>query len=62
MASVNELLKLLKKDGWFLYKNGANHDLYRHATKQNQLTIPRHGSKELANGTLNNILKAAGLK
>lgn len=62
MASVNELLKILRKDGWFLYKNGANHDLYRHPTKQNQLTIPRHGSKEMANGTLNSILKAAGLK
>jgi mRNA interferase HicA len=62
MASVNELLKLLKKDGWYLHKNGANHDLYRHATKKNQLTIPRHGSKEMANGTLNSILKAAGLK
>jgi len=62
MASVNELLKLLRKDGWFLYKNGANHDLYRHVTKKNQLTIPRHGSKEIANGTLNSILKAAGLK
>jgi mRNA interferase HicA len=62
MASVNELLKLLKKDGWFLYKNGANHDLYRHTTKKNQLTIPRHGSKEMANGTLNSILKAAGLR
>lgn len=62
MASVNELLKLLKKDGWFLYKNGSNHDLYRHATKPNQIPIPRHGNKEVAKGTLNSILKAAGLK
>ncbi|WP_343707927.1 type II toxin-antitoxin system HicA family toxin [Flavobacterium sp.] len=62
MATVNELLKLLKKDGWYLYNNGANHDKYRHATKQNQLHIPRHGSKEMAKGTYESILKAAGLK
>lgn len=61
MATVNELLKQLKKDGWYLHRSGANHDLYRHETKPNQLTIPRHGSKEMANGTLNSILKAADL-
>lgn len=62
MATVNELLKRLKKDGWYLHKHGGNHDLYRHSTKPNQLTVPRHGAKELANGTLNSILKGAGLK
>ncbi|HRB71176.1 MAG TPA: type II toxin-antitoxin system HicA family toxin [Flavobacterium sp.] len=62
MASVNELLKLLKKDGWYLYRNGANHDMYRHLTKPGQLTIPRHGLKEMASGTYSSILKAAGLK
>jgi len=62
MASVNELLKLLKKDGWFLYKNGSNHDLYRHPTKDGQIPVPRHGNKEIAKGTLQSILKSAGLK
>ncbi|UOB16587.1 type II toxin-antitoxin system HicA family toxin [Abyssalbus ytuae] len=62
MATVNELLKLLLKDGWYLHRNGANHDLYRHPTKKGQLTIPRHSSKEMANGTYHSILKKAGLK
>ncbi|MDF0693000.1 type II toxin-antitoxin system HicA family toxin [Aquirufa ecclesiirivi] len=61
MASVNELLKILKNDGWYLYRNGANHDLYRHPIKLGQLVIPRHASKEMANGTWASILKAAGL-
>lgn len=61
MASVNELLKLLKQDGWYIHRNGANHDLYRHPTKTGQLTVPRHGSKEMAKGTYSSILKAAGL-
>ncbi|RUT68701.1 type II toxin-antitoxin system HicA family toxin [Flavobacterium cupreum] len=62
MASVNELLKLLKEDGWYLFRNGANHDLYRHPTKEGQIPVPRHGSKEMAKGTLNSILKQAGLR
>ncbi len=62
MATVSELLKLLKKDGWYLHRNGANHDLYRHQDKQGQLTVPRHQSKEMAKGTYNSILKKAGLK
>ena len=62
MATVNEVLKLLKKDGWYLHRNGTRHDLYRHPTKPNQISIPRHGSKEMAPGTLQSILKDAGLK
>lgn len=62
MPTVKELVKILKKEGWHLYRNGANHDLYRHPVKKNQLVIPRHGSKEMAKGTYNSILKAAGLK
>lgn len=47
---VSELLKILKKDGWYLHRNGSNHDLYRHLTKEGQVTVPRHGAKELAKG------------
>jgi len=62
MASVNELLKKLRKDGWFLHRHGKKHDVYVHSTKPNPLIIPRHGNKEMAKGTLNSILKEAGLK
>lgn len=57
-----ELLRILKKDGWELHRNGANHDLYRHPTKAGQIPIPRHQSKEVKDGTLARILKDAGLK
>ncbi|RKS00400.1 type II toxin-antitoxin system HicA family toxin [Flavobacterium sp. 102] len=59
---VNELLKVLKKDGWELYQHGKRHDLYRHPTKDGQIPVPRHQSAEVATGTLNQILKQAGLK
>lgn len=62
MPTVNELVKILCKNGWYLHRSGGNHDLYRHKTKTQQLTIPRHGSKEMAKGTYHSILKAAGIK
>ncbi|MDR7209974.1 type II toxin-antitoxin system HicA family toxin [Flavobacterium piscis] len=62
MAKVNEVIRLLIEDGWFLFKHGKKHDLYRHNIKENQIPIPRHGSSELAKGTHLSILKDAGLK
>ncbi|MBN1952427.1 MAG: type II toxin-antitoxin system HicA family toxin [Bacteroidales bacterium] len=35
---------------------------YRHPTKPGQLTISKNLSKEVPTGTLNSLLKAAGLK
>lgn len=62
MAKLSQILKRLRKDGWYLHKHGSNHDLYRHDTKDGQLTIPRHHGKDLPKGTEHSILKAAGLK
>ncbi len=59
---TNEIVRMLKKDGWYLYRNGAAHDIYRHPTKPGQIAVPRHGSQEMATGTVNKILKQAGLK
>ena len=35
-----DLVKLLEKNGWYLKRNGANHDLYTDGTKIEP--IPRH--------------------
>ena len=36
----NDLIKLLIRNGWYLKRNGASHDLYTNGTKSE--TIPRH--------------------
>lgn len=59
---VSELWKLLKKDGWFIHREGHKHTLLHHPTKAGQIALPRHGSQEVATGTANAILKQAGLK
>ena len=59
---VSELTKILVKDGWYIHRHGKKHDIYRHPTKPEQISLERHQSSEIANGTCNKILKTAGLK
>lgn len=58
---LGELIKLLKKNGFTLKREGANHSIYWKSSDGTEITIPRH-AKEIATGTLNSILKDAGLK
>jgi predicted RNA binding protein YcfA (HicA-like mRNA interferase family) len=55
-----ELIKLLRKHGWHLDRVAGSHHILKRQSKT--LTIPVHGKKDLPKGTLNSILKEAGLK
>jgi predicted RNA binding protein YcfA (HicA-like mRNA interferase family) len=60
---VSEVIKLLEKDGWFLARQTGSHRQYKHQTKTGLVTLAVHRlSDDLAPGTLNSILKQAGLK
>lgn len=58
---TSELLKLLKKGNCKLIRNGSRHDVWYSEVTEKQFTVPRHKA-EIPIGTLNNILKDAGLK
>jgi predicted RNA binding protein YcfA (HicA-like mRNA interferase family) len=58
----SELLKLLKKDGWYEIRQSGSHKIMVHDVKQNQLVVPYHKSKEIRKGTLLNILKLAEIE
>lgn len=58
---TSELLKLLKQKGVILYRRGKKHDLYYSPISHKIFPIPRHKT-EVADGTLQSILKDAGLK
>jgi len=58
---VRELLKLLKKDGWVEKSQKGSHLQLEHTTKKGKVTVPVHGG-DIPKGTLNSILKQAGLK
>lgn len=55
-------MKLLEKDGWYSDTHRGSHKYYKHPIKPGKIPVPVHGSKDIKPGTLNNILKKAGLK
>jgi predicted RNA binding protein YcfA (HicA-like mRNA interferase family) len=59
--SFNELRKRLERDGWFIERTGKHH-IYAHPVKPGKIPVGKHGNHEVPKGTLNQILKAAGLK
>ena len=59
--SSREIMKLLKKDGWYLVRIKGDHHHFKHPYKKGLVTVP-HPRKDLKPGTLANILKQAGLE
>jgi predicted RNA binding protein YcfA (HicA-like mRNA interferase family) len=59
---VRDVLKLVKKDGWYLVRTRGSHRQFKHDYKPGLVTIPGKPSDDLAPGTYNSILKQAGLK
>ncbi|MEL6469757.1 MAG: type II toxin-antitoxin system HicA family toxin [Cyanobacteria bacterium J06623_4] len=59
---VKKAIKLIEADGWYLSRTRGSHRQYKHPDKAGLVTVPGKPSDELAPGTLNSILKQAGLK
>ena len=59
---VRDMLRRLREDGWKLDRTRGDHKQYIHPVKQGTVTVPGHEGDDLAPGTLNSILKQAGLK
>ncbi|CAN5764471.1 type II toxin-antitoxin system HicA family toxin [soil metagenome] len=57
----SEVLRILKKDGWFVVRQKGSHMIMRHPEKPQQLTVPNHGSKEIGPGLQMKIFKDAGI-
>ena len=57
----SELLRLLKKDGWFVVRHSGSHIILKHAMKKGQIVCPFHGSHEVGKGLEKKIKKDAGL-
>ncbi|MFL6196677.1 MAG: type II toxin-antitoxin system HicA family toxin [Thermoanaerobaculia bacterium] len=59
---VHEVIKRVEADGWRLVTTRGSHRQYKHPTKTGRVTIAGRPSDDVAPGTLNSILKQAGLK
>jgi predicted RNA binding protein YcfA (HicA-like mRNA interferase family) len=59
---VRELIKAIQQDGWFQVRQTGSHRQYHHRSKVGTVTIAGHPSDDVPKGTLNSVLKQAGLK
>ena len=62
---IRDLIKLVEKDGWQQVRDRGDrgdHRHYHHPIKRGIVTIAGHPGDDIKAGTLNSILKQAGLK
>jgi len=61
-VKVHEVIKMLEDDGWRLVRTRGSHRQFHHSTKPGTVTVAGKLSLDVPPGTLNSILKQAGLK
>ncbi len=59
---VGELIRLLEQDGGILIRTKGSHRQFKHPSKQGTVTVAGKPSLDMLPGTLNSVLKQAGLK
>ena len=62
VMKVKDVINLIQHDGWHLVAQQGSHRQYKHSLKKGRVTIAGKLSDDIASGTLNSILKQAGLK
>ena len=61
-VSIRQLVRLLEQDGWVEVRQKGSHRQFRHALKKGTVTVAGKSSADVPIGTLNSVLKQAGLK
>jgi len=61
-VKVKQVIKLLEHNGWYLVRTKGSHRQFKNSQKPGTVTVAGKESLDLPRGTLNSILKQAGLK
>jgi predicted RNA binding protein YcfA (HicA-like mRNA interferase family) len=61
-VKVRELIALIAADGWVDVRVTGSHRQFHHPTKPGTDSIAGKGGTDVPPGTLNSVLKQAGLK
>jgi predicted RNA binding protein YcfA (HicA-like mRNA interferase family) len=56
------LIALIEADGWVLVRTKGSHRQFQHSSKPGTVTIAGNPGTDVPVGTLNSVLKQAGLK
>lgn len=59
---IRDIIRLVEDDGWFLVRTRGSHRHFKHPSKPGLVTIAGHPGVDMPKGTLNSVLKQAGLK
>jgi predicted RNA binding protein YcfA (HicA-like mRNA interferase family) len=60
VVTGRQLLRALRRDGWFVERTG-NHHILRHPSKPGSVAVPNHPSQEIREGTLGSILATTSI-
>jgi predicted RNA binding protein YcfA (HicA-like mRNA interferase family) len=61
LMDSRELIRLLKKDGWYEVSQAGSHKQFKHPARKGRVTVP-HPKRDIPKGTLKSIEKQAGIK
>ncbi len=64
-VKYRDVIKLLESNGWYFQRMGrGDHMIYRHPTRPGSIVVAGGGklNRDIPTGTLNSILRQAGLK
>jgi predicted RNA binding protein YcfA (HicA-like mRNA interferase family) len=57
-----DVIEMIERDGWTLVRTKGSHRQYRHRENSGTVTVAGKPNLDVPPGTLNSILKQAGLK
>lgn len=61
-TNPRKLIKLLEENGWRYAYSSGSHKFYTHPVIKDKIPVPCHGGKDIAPGTVNQIIKRARIK
>ena len=59
---VRELIRAIERDGWVQVRTRGSHRQFTHSTRSGTVTVSGRLGVDVPPGTLNSVLKQAGLK
>ena len=62
VVSVRQLVRLLEEDGWVEVRQRGSHRQFRHPSESGMVNVAGKESADVPPGTLNSLVKQAGLK
>ena len=61
LMKVREVLRRLRRDGWYEVRHRGSHRVMRHPTKRGIVVVAGNLGADMKAGTLGHVLKQAGL-